>query len=200
MDELEARTQQELEAIIAILTELTGLPSRWSGRVELVPNASFKGQKPFRCDVQIDAALAATEERWRTLIHEAFHCLSAGYNGKDFRDYPGWEEGVAEQLQRRFRAEILTELGIAFLPGQFANEDQAHQFNGYTKALVQLSEVLHYDQTGFFIDLLRTPIALRSAFVFGLGKQLTGQRRSDFFYLFSASNSVLKDFAQGANL
>ena len=51
MDDLEARTQQELTAIILILTELTGLPSRWSGRVELVPDAEFKGRKRQVCDV-----------------------------------------------------------------------------------------------------------------------------------------------------
>ena len=59
MDDLEARTQQELTGIVSLLTELTGLPSRWSGRVELVPDAEFKGRKRQMCDIQIDAALAA---------------------------------------------------------------------------------------------------------------------------------------------
>jgi len=44
MDELEARTQAELEDVMAVLTEMTGLPSRWSGRVELVPGANFRAK------------------------------------------------------------------------------------------------------------------------------------------------------------
>ncbi len=58
MDELEWQTQEELAAIVTIFVELTGLSSRWSGQVELVTNADFRGKKLFRCDILIDVALA----------------------------------------------------------------------------------------------------------------------------------------------
>ena len=64
MDELEAQVRAELQGVIAALQELTGLPSRWSGRVELVPGADFKGKKRFTCDIQLDAALAEQDARW----------------------------------------------------------------------------------------------------------------------------------------
>lgn len=46
MDEkmLQDRTEAELREILAVLTELINLPSRWSGSVELVPDAGFKGK------------------------------------------------------------------------------------------------------------------------------------------------------------
>ena len=81
MDDSEARTRKELAEIIAVLTGLTGLPPRWSGRVELVPEAEFKGRKRPICDIQIDADLVTQDARWATLIHEALHSISVGYNG-----------------------------------------------------------------------------------------------------------------------
>ncbi len=98
-----AQVRAELEQIMPVVSQLTGLPARWSGRVELVTEADFKGKKRFGCDIQIATELAEQDARWATLIHESLHCHSAGYNGVDFRTYRGWEEGVVEQLQRLLR-------------------------------------------------------------------------------------------------
>ena len=46
-----------------------------------------------------------------TFIHEALHSVSAGFMGEDYRSARGWEEGVAEQLQRLLRVEVLDRLG-----------------------------------------------------------------------------------------
>lgn len=96
MDELEWQIQEEIAAIVAFLVEETGLPSRWSGQVGLIPDADFRGKKLFRCDILIDVALAQRPERWSTLIHEALHSLSADYNKEDYHRFRGWEEGVVE--------------------------------------------------------------------------------------------------------
>lgn len=138
MDEREVRTQKELADIVAVLTEVTGLPSRWSGRVELVPDAEFKGRKRQMCDIQIDADLSDREERWATLIHEALHSISAGYNGMDFRVLRGWEEGVAEQLQRLYRPIVLRRLGVNLEESVFLSNELHHQFDPYIAALESL--------------------------------------------------------------
>jgi hypothetical protein len=47
MDELEAQIREELRRILEIVCELTGLPSNWNGRLKIVPDAEFRGRKPF---------------------------------------------------------------------------------------------------------------------------------------------------------
>ena len=103
MNEAEARVQQELIAIVDVLSELTGLTSRWSGEVELSQDARAFGRKPISCRIVLNERLADQPVRWRTLIHEALHLFSAGYDSQDYQAWRGWEEGVVEQLQRLFR-------------------------------------------------------------------------------------------------
>lgn len=194
MDDLQARTQQELTDIIAVLTDLTGLSSRWSGRVELMPDAQFQGRKRQICDIQINAALATQDERWPTLIHEALHSISVGYIGTNFRSMPGWEEGVVEQLQRQFCLIVLHRLGSRLTAADFALRAERHQYNKYVEQLNLLRQTLDYDERNFFIDLLKMPLRERPVFVAGQGNQLPGQTRLHFMRVFSSANSVLKDF------
>ena len=63
MDEREAQVRAELQGVIAVLQELTGLSSRWSGRVELVPDARVKGTKLFSCGFLIHASLTGQDLR-----------------------------------------------------------------------------------------------------------------------------------------
>src|SRR5579864_3196786 len=100
MNHSEAQIGEELERILVVVSELTGLPSNWSGRVELPPDADFKGKKRFSCDILIRDELAREPIRWSTLIHEALYCFSAGYRRDDYHMYRGWEEAVVEQQQR----------------------------------------------------------------------------------------------------
>ncbi len=55
--DLEAPLRAELETIMPLVSALTGLPTRWSGVVELVDTTEFKGKKRFSCDIQIAADL-----------------------------------------------------------------------------------------------------------------------------------------------
>lgn len=197
MDEkmLQSRTEVELREIIVVLTELTHLPSRWSGRVELVPDAGFRGKKRFTCDIQIDAALALQEERWSTLIHEALHTVSTGYVPTDYRDFPGWEEGVVERLQRLFRPAVFVKLGISVQEEMFRVLEQKHNYNKYIQALEQVRLSLNVADAEFYAGLLRRPIKDRFGYAYGLGTGLTGRDRSAFIHILSTANSVLKDFA-----
>jgi len=119
LDALTARTRSEVEGIVAVVGALTGLPSRWSGRVEILLEARYKGRKPFNCDILIAEDVARREERWRTLIHEALHAHSVGYNGTDYRALRGWEEGVVEHLQRLLRPTVLSRLQVAIAEDVF---------------------------------------------------------------------------------
>ena len=195
MDEQEARTQQELSDIIAVLTELTALPSRWSGRVELVPNAEFKGRKRQMCDIQIDAALAAQDERWPTLIHESLHSISAGYNANDFRNFRGWEEGVVEQLQRLFRPDVLQRLGVVLPASVFDAVEASHNFNAYIAALEGLRLLLpkpDLNQQNFYLDLLKLPIKERPDKLVRLCLALEQPQRGVFIAAFSRADALLK--------
>lgn len=195
MDELKVRTQQELEDIIAVLTELTGLPSRWSGRVELVPDAEFKGRKRQMCDIQLDAALAAQDERWPTLIHESLHSISARYNANDFRNFRGWEEGVVEQLQRLFRPAVLQRLGVVLPAGFFDAVEASHNFNAYIAALEGLRLLLsepEVNQQNFYLDLLKLPIKERPDRLVRLCLALEQPQRGVFIAAFSRADALLK--------
>src|SRR5579864_1594585 len=134
MIDMETQIRDELQSILTIVSDITKLPSRWSGRVELVPNADFKGKKRFQCDIQIDADLAARDARWSTLIHEILHSVSAGYTPDDFQTYRGWEEGVVEQLQRLIRPEVMALLNVSVPEEVFSASEQFHQFNRYIAA------------------------------------------------------------------
>ncbi len=112
MTEAETRIQQELVAIMGVLRELTGLTSRWSGDVELIHDLRVLGRKPFTCRIVLNERLADQPVHWRTLIHEALHSFSAGYNMTDYQAFLGWEEGTVEQVQRLLRPTVLKRLGL----------------------------------------------------------------------------------------
>lgn len=195
MGELERQIQEELAAIAAILVELTGLPSRWSGRVELVTGADFRGKKLFRCDILIDAALAQRPERWSTLIHEVLHSLSADYNKEDYQRFRGWEEGVVEQLQRLYRTQLFQRLSVNLADDLFAQEDNSHAYNRFIVALESLRRAVEMPderQVSFYRNLLAVPIGERPAWVRSLGPANTGARWIEFVTIFSAANSTLK--------
>ena len=195
MDDLEARTHQELAGIITVLTELTGLPSRWSGRLELVMGVDFKGKKRFICDIQIDAALASQEARWTTLIHEAMHSLSAGYIRDDYQDFQGWEEGVVEQLQRILRSRVLSRLRVTVNSQVFQRLDAEHGYNKFIAALETIREAQNIPMTqaeAFYLDLLATPIKDRRSRVNRYGFSLPPSLRADFFVVVSAASATLR--------
>ena len=195
MDELEARTQTELADIVAVLTEMTGLPSRWSGRAELVPGANFRGKKRFICDIQISADLADQDARWTTLIHEALHAVSTGYIREDYQDFQGWEEGVVEQLQRLLRARVLSHLRVTVDPQVLHRLDEEHAYNKYIAALETIREAQDISVTqaeAFYLELIGTPIKNRQSHVSRYGFSLPPSQRVDFFAVVSAASAMLR--------
>lgn len=196
LTDAETQIRKELQSIVAVLQDLTGRASRWSGRIELVQDAEFKGKKHFTCAIQIDADVARRDTRWSTLIHEVFHSLSAGYVATDFRLYRGWEEGVVEQLQRLFRPAILTQLHITVGDEIFDMEQAAHPFNTYLQALESIRLAVVPNDTSetreaFYMDLLVTPIRDRFSSVLRRAFTLSGEEQIAFIATLSSANAIL---------
>lgn len=188
------RVQQELVAIIALLGEMTGLTSRWNGEVELAQDPRALGRKPFTCRIVLNERLVNHPARWRTLIHEALHSFSAGYNREDYQAWRGWEEGVVEQLQRLFRPSILARLSVTVDATVFQAVEEDYPFNKYIQALEQLREAIDSRPTHeFYLDLLATGIKDRPGLILGKRFQLPQEERATFVGLFSRTNSVLKE-------
>ena len=190
-----AQVREELHRILPVLSRLTGLPSRWNGELVLVPDAGFKGKKLFSCSILLDASLATQEVRWRTLIHEALHALSAGYNQSDYNAFTGWEEGVAEQLQRLIRPKVLAVLGVSVRPDVFSEAEAGHLFNPRIRAVESLRIALGISEQQseqFYIDLLATPIKSRISLILGMANRLENEEYRQFIRVFSLANSILK--------
>ncbi len=191
----EARIQQEISAVVDALSELTGLSSRWNGDVELSQDTRIFGRKPFSCRIVLNQQLANNPIRWRTLIHEALHSFSAGYNSQDYQLWRGWEEGVVEQLQRLLRPSILDRLNIRIDEAIFQEAEVDYVFNRYIETLEHLREAIGTTslQT-FYITLLSTKIKDRAGFILSSRFQFPLEEQAAFVKLFSTANSVLKEF------
>ena len=186
---------KELERVAPLLTELTGLPSRWNGQVELGQEEWFRGKKLFSCGIVIQAKLVTQETRWRTLIHESLHSRSTGYNSADYNTLIGWEEGVVEQTQRLLRPEVLARTGVQVEEAVFEEVETDHVYNRYIDALEDLRRSLSIteeQQTNFYVDLLATPIRDRATFVYSLGSNLAGTDRRRFLSIFSVASDRLR--------
>jgi hypothetical protein len=170
---------------------MTGLHSNWNGLVELVPNANFRGKKPFTCEILIDEALVNEEVRWRTLIHEALHAFSTGYTQIDFMANRGWEEGVVEQLQRIIRASVLSHLGVSVDHALFIAIEEEHAFNIYIDALESIRGVLEIEAEPFYLSLLKTPIKNRYSSLIALSRSMETMKQYAALAVLSKSNVIL---------
>lgn len=186
------RIQQEITRITAVLEPLTGRVSQWNGRIELISDADFLGRKPFSCSILLDTTLASQEVRWRTLIHESLHALSAGYDINAFQQFRGWEEGTVEMLQRLLRPTVLSQIGVAVEETIFQKVEQEHPFNSYIEALENIRRAFGQATEAFYIALLQTPLRDRYSSLVAAALTLeTGEHRRVLAVL-AASRVVLE--------
>jgi hypothetical protein len=162
----EETLRRELLRLTPILEEITGLTSNWNGTVELIivePGSRKRayGRKPFSCGIHIDRDHAQEDARWRTLIHESLHALSAGYNRRDYDLYEGWEEGVVEKTQQLLRPAVRDRLGISLSPSVFARYENPHPFQSYIDALETIRALLPAEPEAFYLRLLAVPLQFR---------------------------------------
>ena len=175
-----------------LVSALTGLPTRWSGVVELVEGADFKGKKRSVCDIQLAANLAVQDARWTTLIHESLHAVSVGYNLSAYQSLPGWEEGVVEQAQRMLRDEILAQIGIVLPNTLLVGLDGDHRYNVYIQALETIRLSLDVSEERFYLSLLATSLADRPAKTLMQARQLSVQQWRTVLEIISVANATLK--------
>jgi hypothetical protein len=195
METDEARIAREIRSILEVVCEITALTSNWSGTLQLVENAEFRGRKPFSCSIQIASDLAQTVDRWPTLIHEALHAISAGYSSIDYQAFRGWEEGVVEKTQRLIREEVMSRLGVSAEESIWQLRESLHPYNDYIVALEDVRNALGAggddEALPFYIRLLGTPIKDRPGLVLWLGYQRDELPRTPFVRAFSAASAVL---------
>lgn len=194
------RVQDEVRQIVTAVEEITGLPSRWNGRLNVVSSleADFQASRPFsakkewNCDISLVDLLASKDERWRSLLHEALHSVSVGHREQDYRQFRGWEEGVVEWLQRRYRPGILNRMGVSIPAETFVGAEVAWLFNPAIEALQRIAAQLPIaSELAFFEILLRTPLKDRLAFVQAWGVR-EAQDPKQFMRVLAASSSVLR--------
>jgi hypothetical protein len=152
--------EADQRVIITELTRLTGLPSRWSGKVvishalNINGDPEYNGYKDWNCDIIIHHYRLVGDGRFNTGVHEGLHSISVGMNPLDYLAYSGFEEGVVEKLTRILRDEVFAGMG---LQGPFEVRDGV-----YYEQFVILLEDLRF-RTGkaereFYIEMLRTPL------------------------------------------
>jgi hypothetical protein len=188
----EQQTAGELIAIRTLLEPMTGLTSRWNGKVVLVEAAEYRGLKPFHCSIYLRADLAGEPARWRTLIHESLHALSAGYNFADYQRYRGWEEGVVENCQRLLRPAVLEKLNVSVEESIFTEIEAANDFNRDIAALENVRLALgSSDRLAFYLYLLRTPLKDRYASLLAQAMPEHGVTRAEALRALSEAHAIL---------
>jgi hypothetical protein len=190
--DLEAQVRADLEAIMPLVSSLTGLPTRWSGGFEFVDTAEFKGKKRFSCDIQLNAALAEEDARWTILIHECLHAVSAGYSLLDYQDLLGWEEGLVEQMQRLLRRSVLAKMGVSVSDALLDSLDAGHPYNVYIRVLEVIRLSLAVSEVQFYSQLLAMPLAERPTKMLMQAYQLPIGQRQSTLRIVSVANAVLK--------
>ena len=189
------QAREELRRVEQVVSEITGLASNWSGTVELHDSPAWRGAKPFRCDILLDAGRQKLDVRWWTHLHEMLHAHWAGYARAAFDDAPGWEEGVVERLQRLLRPLVLKQLGLVLPETVLAQEDAEHEYNPYVEALDSLYRLVKQPQeseTDFYVALLATPINQRMAWMHAQGKLLPPQESGAFLRTLAAISVTLR--------
>lgn len=179
---LKRRLETSLHAIIAELERTTGLSSQWNGQIEVVSatDRAFGG-KTFTCLIRIRSGVAANDLCWPTLLHEVFHCFSVGRNADATLNYPGYEEGVVEQCQRLFRAELLTLLGVEIASASLVDRDANSAYTEYVIALEAMRFALgEAESKTFYLDLLGMPLEQREAFLREQAQQSHHWHKADF--------------------
>jgi hypothetical protein len=192
VEQAEEQIRGELERIQPVVEELTGLRSRWNGRIELVPDPGFKGVKRFSCVIAMDLSMVGDDVRWRTFIHELLHAVSAGYLPSDYRSLLGWEEGVVEHLQRSIRSSVLSRIGVQVPEQVFWAVEEHHPFNRYIEALETLRGELKLQELDFYRNLLGCPIGRRPTSVFAMRGNLPDDQRKRFTVTFARAHTILR--------
>lgn len=202
-DAAQAEARAVVGKVIAALTPLLAREtfpdepppaSRWNDVVEIEDDVFHAGV--IYPDGRIGILRAVWEAggavRYRTLIHEALHSFSPHFTPAQYQDLSGWEEGVVEQTQRLLRQDALGTMGVRVEEADFMPHDQAHKYVPYITILEGLRRALSQDTPGFYLALLRTPLAARFDHLRALGEQLPEPDQTAFRRALLVANAQLR--------
>ncbi len=195
MTALQMAAQQDLEKIRQMIEDITGLPSRWSGTLNVDPVSSVAwGVKHWSCNISIrEDVLRRLDQRWTTMIHESLHAVSTELNLDAFRTNRGWEEGVIEQTQRILRSYVLVDLNIAIDNARLRDIDRLSAYNNYIRELERLRAHLGIEIDKFYLDLISIPLMQRSQHIRDIGEaRFTGSAARAWIHLLEDANRVLR--------
>lgn len=194
------RITKEVQQVVAEIEAFTGLKSRWNGEVhvvdptesDLLVRQSFLAKKEWRCSILVTDRIANSDLRWRSLIHEALHSVSAGMTEQDYTAFRGWEEGVVEALQREYRPGILRRLNLSIGEEIFTRWEAAWVYQDYIIALERIAaEFPNVTRISFLEALLKTPLKDRMAYTLAWGlRELPDRER--FRHIFAEASGVLR--------
>lgn len=171
---------------------LTGLPSRWKGRVTIDNDPTYWGVKKWSCTIGYNQETVATFNRFSTSIHEVLHAHSAGLTEPDYIAFKGFEEGVIEKTTRLLRDEVMQEFGHE--PGEldFSSIDAQNAYNGYIADLELLRQTTRLSEQEFYLGLLKTSLADREEKIIGWMQEGLGIERDEALRVTSLTRRKLK--------
>lgn len=175
---LRGAAEADLRRLTLEIKRLTGMPSRWAGVVWVRDRTFlFSGQKHGWCGVSIrEDILLHPPARWRTMLHEGFHSVSAAFGAGRLDAAPrAWEEAIVEQCQRLFRGQLLSAIGVDFAEARFREGDEQHPYNRHIRALEAHRAALGSAAEPFFLGLLRAGPAGRAGLVLAATRALRVQ-------------------------
>lgn len=195
---------EEVRQIIAVVEDLTGLPSRWNGGVLILADASGEAKtvgvlshvsslakKEWSCSITVVESVLSDDRRWRTLLHEALHSVSVGLTKESYERYAPWEEAVVEGLQRLYRPSLLERLGLNIPKDQYAAQEAIWPYNPAVEALERIvAERPDVPPQEFLEQMLRTPLPDRLAFAFEYGRKAADFER--FKRVYAAASGKLR--------
>ena len=153
------QVEEDLARVIDEIVALTGLPTRWRGNVAVrEPDFAHSGQKHPTSLISLrDDTLLSWERRWTTMIHEGLHSVSAAFSsGRLDEMHHRWEEGIAEQLQRLLRDDILRALQVELNEAVVRELDARHRYNEHIRTLEIFRQAARREPRDFYVELLRS--------------------------------------------
>lgn len=160
-----AQLATDVAAIVTEVERLTGVQSRWSGKIGIgtelnaIGRPRYFGAKAWNCDIVVHQSRLLSPFRYSTIVHEAFHAVSSGLNQADYDAFVGFEEGVVEQCTRLFRAVIMANVGLP-MP-----TDVRTSYDAEIVSLEMLRQRTRMTAHDFNLSLLKTPLPDREAVV-----------------------------------
>ena len=175
---LRPAAEADLARLIPEIERLSGLRTRWVGVVWVREGGFlFAGQKHGWCGISLRGdILLDPPARWRTMIHEGFHSVSAAFGAARLHpEQRAWEEAIVEQCQRLFRQQLLHGIGVDIEEARFREGDQQHPYNRHIRALEAHRASLGSTPETFYLRLLRAGPTDRAALVLAATRTLRVQ-------------------------